>query len=55
MIGTFCRNCFIKNFTSKLFSADDYPKTIAHLKDTPAVVVLIIDLLDFPGSVIKSF
>jgi hypothetical protein len=32
-------------------SPEDYPKTIAHLKETPAVVVLIVDLLDFPGSV----
>ena len=30
---------------------EDYPKTVAHLRETPAVIVLIVDLLDFPGSV----
>ena len=30
---------------------EDYPKAIAHLKDKKAIVVLIVDLTDFPGSV----
>ena len=30
---------------------EDYPKAISHLKDKKAIVVLIVDLTDFPGSV----
>ena len=30
---------------------DDYPKTIEHIHDKSALVILVVDLLDFPGSV----
>lgn len=30
---------------------EDYPLAIGHLKDEKAIVVLIVDLVDFPGSV----
>ena len=50
-----CQRCYIMseyNIALKMNVApDDYPKTIEHLKDIPAVIVLIVDLLDFPGSV----
>ena len=50
-----CQRCYIMseyNIALKMNVApEDYPKTIAHLKETPAVIVLIVDLLDFPGSV----
>ena len=32
-------------------SPDDYPKTLEHLRDKDALILLVVDLLDFPGSV----
>ena len=32
-------------------SPEDYPKSIAHLKNKKAIVILVVDLTDFPGSV----
>ena len=32
-------------------SPEDYPKAIEHLKDKDALILLVVDLLDFPGSV----
>ena len=32
-------------------SPEDYPKTLAHIYDRKAIVLLVVDLLDFPGSV----
>ena len=50
-----CQRCYIMseyNIALKMtVSPEDYPKTIQHLRETPAVIVLIVDLLDFPGSV----
>ena len=50
-----CQRCYImKKYDVALkvtVSPDDYPKTIAHLKEKRAIIVLIVDLTDFPGSV----
>ena len=35
-------------------SPEDYPKAIEHLKDKDALILLVVDLLDFPGSVWPS-
>ena len=32
-------------------SPADYPRSIEHLKDKEALVLLVVDLLDYPGSV----
>ena len=50
-----CQRCyFIKEYKVALklnVSPEDYPKTFAHIKDKKALVLLVVDLLDFPGSV----
>ena len=50
-----CQRCyFIKEYKVALklnVSPEDYPKTFSHIKDTRALVLLVVDLLDFPGSV----
>ena len=50
-----CQRCtLIKEYNVALkmnINPEDYPKAIAHLKDKKAIVVLIVDLTDFPGSV----
>jgi len=52
---TLCQRCyFIKEYNIALkvsVSPDDYPKTIEHIHDKSALVILVVDLLDFPGSV----
>ena len=50
-----CQRCYIiqeYNVALKVnVSPEDYPKTIEHIKDKEALVLLVVDLLDFPGSV----
>ena len=50
-----CQRCYImKKYDVALkvtVSPEDYPKTIAHLKEKRAIIILIVDLTDFPGSV----
>jgi len=52
---TLCQRCYIiKEYNVALkvsVSPEDYPKTLEHIKDAAALVVLVVDLLDFPGSV----
>lgn len=50
-----CQRCYIiKEYNIALkvsVSPEDYPQTIEHLKDKEALILLVVDLLDFPGSV----
>jgi len=50
-----CQRCYImKKYDIALkvsVSPQDYPKTISHLKNKKAIIVLVVDLTDFPGSV----
>lgn len=50
-----CQRCYIiKEYKVALkvnVSPEDYPKTIEHLRDKKALVLLVVDLLDYPGSV----
>ena len=50
-----CQRCyFIKEYKVALklnVSPEDYPKAIEHIKDKKALILLVVDLLDFPGSV----
>ena len=50
-----CQRCYIiqeYNVALKVnVSPEDYPKAIEHIKDKEALVLLVVDLLDFPGSV----
>ena len=50
-----CQRCyFIKEYKVALklnVRPEDYPRAIEHIKDKKALVMLVVDLLDFPGSV----
>ena len=50
-----CQRCYImKKYDVALklsVSPEDYPKTIEHLKSKKAIIILVVDLTDFPGSV----
>ena len=50
-----CQRCSLieeHNIALKMnVSPDDYPKAISHIKDQKAIVILVVDLGDFPGSV----
>jgi GTP-binding protein EngB required for normal cell division len=50
-----CQRCVVMkeyNVALKMnINPEDYPKAISHLKDKKAIVVLIVDLTDFPGSI----
>ena len=50
-----CQRCYIiKEYKVALkvnVSPEDYPRAIEHIKDKQALVLLVVDLLDFPGSV----
>ena len=50
-----CQRCyFIKEYKVALklnVSPEDYPKAIEHIKDEKALIILVVDLMDFPGSV----
>ena len=50
-----CQRCYImKKYDVALkvsVSPEDYPKSIAHLKNKKAIIILVVDLTDFPGSV----
>jgi ribosome biogenesis GTPase A len=50
-----CQRCHFMRFYNTalnvIVSPDDYPKLMAHLKDKVALIVLMIDLLDFPCSI----
>lgn len=50
-----CQRCHvIKEYNIALkmnVDPEDYPKTIAHVHSTRAIILLVVDLLDFPGSV----
>ena len=52
---TQCQRCvLIKDYNIALkmnVSPEDYPKTFEHLKYKKAIVILVVDLMDFPGSV----
>jgi hypothetical protein len=49
-----CQRCHFLRFydtaLNVIVSPDDYPKLMAHLKDIVALIVLMVDLLDFPCS-----
>jgi hypothetical protein len=51
-----CQRCYIietYNIALKMsVSPENYPKAIAHIRKKKAIVVLVVDLTDFPGSVI---
>jgi len=53
--ATLCQRCyFIKEYDIALkvtVAPEDYPKTIEHIKDKEALIILVVDLTDFPGSV----
>ena len=55
MRSLLCQRCYIiKEYNVALkmtVSPEDYPKAIEHIKDKEALVLLVVDLLDFPGSV----
>jgi GTP-binding protein EngB required for normal cell division len=50
-----CQRCrFLREHNVALnvqISPEDYPKTISIIRDQMAMVILIVDLLDFPGSI----
>jgi len=50
-----CQRCYvIKEYKVALkvnVSPEDYPRTLEHIKDEKALIILMVDLLDFPGSV----
>jgi len=50
-----CQRCYVMreyNVALKMsVSPKDYPKTIQHLHTKRAIILLVVDLLDFPGSV----
>jgi len=50
-----CQRCHFLRFydtaLNVIVSPDDYPKLMAHLKEKVALIVLMIDLLDFPCSI----
>lgn len=50
-----CQRChFMRVYDIALnviVSPDDYPKVMAHLKEKVALVILMVDLLDFPCSI----
>ena len=50
-----CQRCYImKKYDVALkvsVSPEDYPKTIQHLRNKKAIIILVVDLVDFPGSV----
>jgi hypothetical protein len=50
-----CQRCHFLRFydtaLNVIVSPDDYPKLMANLKDTVALIVLMVDLLDFPCSI----
>lgn len=50
-----CQRCYIiQEYNVALrvnVSPEDYPKAIEHIKDKEALILLVVDLLDFPGSV----
>jgi len=53
--ATLCQRCyFIKEYDIALkvtVAPEDYPKTIQHIQDKEALIILVVDLTDFPGSV----
>ena len=55
MRNTPCQRCtLIRDYNVALkmnVKAEDYPKVISHLKKKKAIVILVVDLTDFPGSV----
>jgi hypothetical protein len=50
-----CQRCHFLRFydtaLNVIVSPDDYPKLMAHLKNTVALIILMVDLLDFPCSI----
>ena len=50
-----CQRCyFIKEYKVALklnVRPEDYPRAIEHIKDEKALILLVVDLMDFPGSV----
>jgi hypothetical protein len=50
-----CQRCYIiQEYNVALavnVSPEDYPRAIEHIRDREALVLLVVDLLDFPGSV----
>ena len=50
-----CQRCYIiQEYNVALrvnVDPDEYPKAIEHIKDKEALILLVVDLLDFPGSV----
>ena len=53
--ATLCQRCYIiKEYNVALkvtVSPEDYPRTIQHIKHEKALVLLVVDLLDFPNSI----
>jgi hypothetical protein len=50
-----CQRCHLMRFydvaLNVIVSPDDYPKLMAHLKEKVALIILMVDLLDFPCSI----
>jgi hypothetical protein len=50
-----CQRCHLMRFydiaLNVIVSPGDYPKLMAHLKEKVALIILMVDLLDFPCSI----
>ena len=53
-----CKRCFsLKHYNTALnvtLQADDYLKHLSHLKNKRALILLVVDVIDFPGSLFPS-
>jgi len=49
-----CQRCYFFSYHDTALkvniSAADYPKILSQIKEKPALVILLVDLLDFPCS-----
>ena len=49
-----CQRCYVMetyDIALKVsVSPEDYPKTLSHIRSKRAIVLLVVDLLDYPGS-----
>ena len=55
LLGTRCQRCYVMqeyDIALKVsVKPEDYPKTLGHIYEESAVILLVVDLTDFPGSV----
>ena len=53
-----CKRCFsLKHYNTALnvtLQADDYQRHLAHLRSKRALILLVVDVIDFPGSLFPS-